>query len=146
MTPIHIVVNTGGCRWASSCPLVEWWTLWSCISNLIVLYILFLRANFTSNTWWESQTFQHNENLSGLFRRIFEVILIRVNYNSRLLKQNYTTLNYTLHYVTQHYVQIWYHTSRGGVIENAGNALKFSEGDIAGVSSHNLKYHCKYFV
>ena len=32
----------------SSCPWVDRWTLCSCISNLTVLRILFLRANFTS--------------------------------------------------------------------------------------------------
>ena len=115
MTPIDSVVNSVSCRWASSCLLVEWWTLWFWVSNLIVLYILFLRANFTSNGRWESQKFHHDENSSGLFRRIFKVILIRVNYISRLFKQNYTMLNYTLHYVTQHYVQIWHHTRRGDV-------------------------------
>ena len=138
MMTIHSVVNTDSCRWASSCPLVEWWTLWSCVSNLIVLYVLFLRANFRSNTRWESQTFHHDENLSGFFRRIFKVIWIRVNYISRLFKQNCTTSNYTLRYstlcsnMTSH--------KKGKCHWKCGNALKFSEGDIAEVSSRNLKY------
>ena len=37
------------------------------LTNLIVLYILLLRANFTSNTRWESQTFHHDENSPGLY-------------------------------------------------------------------------------
>ena len=137
MTPIDSVVNSDSCRWASSCLLVEWWTLWFWVSNLVVLYILFLRANFTSNTRWESQKFHHDENSSGLFRRIFKVILIRVNYIFRLFKQNYTTSNYTLHYITIHNIMFKYDITQEGEV--------FSEGDIAGVSSHNLKY-CKYFV
>ena len=34
----------------------------------------------------------------------------------------------------------------GGVIENAAMPLKFSEGDLIDISSHNLKNYCKYFV
>ena len=116
MTLIHSVMNTDSCRWTSSCPLVEWWTLWSCVSNSIVLYILFLRANFTSNTRWESQTFHDDENLSGLFRRIFKVIWIRVSYIPRLFKQNYTTLNYTLHYITFHNVMFEYDIAQEGEV------------------------------
>ena len=75
-----------------------------------------------------------------IFKRILKVIWIRVRYISRHLKQNYTTLNYTLHDITQHHVQIWHHAKRnGGVIENEAIPLKFSEGDIVGVSSHNFK-------
>ena len=33
----------------------------------MVLYILFLRASFTSNTRWKSQTFHVDENLSGRY-------------------------------------------------------------------------------
>ena len=70
----------------SSCSWVDLWKFWSCISNLIVLDILFWRTNFTSNTRWKSQTFHYDENLPGLanFRRIFKVIWIRGNYISRV--------------------------------------------------------------
>ena len=103
--------------------------------DLIVLYILFLRANFTSNTRWESQTFHHDENLSGLFRRVFKVILIRVNYISRLFKQNYT--RYVKLYITLRYTTFCSNMTshkKGRCHWKCGNALKFSKGDIAGVS------------
>ena len=51
----------------SICPWVDWWTLWFCVSNLIILYNLFLGAHFTSNTRWESQTFHHDENSLRLY-------------------------------------------------------------------------------
>ena len=67
--------------------------------HLIVLYILFLRTNFTSNTRWESRTFHHDENSLGLnlggFSKSFWLESVKF---SRLFKQNYTTLNYTLYY------------------------------------------------
>ena len=50
-------------------------------------------------------------------------------------------------YITQYCVQIRHHAKRnGGVIENAAIPLKFSEGDLLGILSRNLKSHCKYFV
>ena len=131
MAPIsaHSVVNTDSCWWASSCPLVERWTLWSCVSNLIELYILFLRANFTSNTRWGNQKFHHDENSSGFFRRIFQVICIRVNYISRLFKQNYTTLNYTLPCITLHNIMFKYDiTQEGEVLLKMRQCLKVFPG------------------
>ena len=49
--------------------------------------------------------------------------------------------------ITWLYVQIWHHAKRkGGVVENGAIPLKVCEEDLAGVFSHNLKNHCKYFV
>ena len=49
--------------------------------------------------------------------------------------------------ITRLYVQIWHHAKRkGGVVENGAISLKVCEEDLAGVFSHNLKNHCKYFV
>ena len=96
-------------------------------SNCIIYFtISFLRVNCTSNARWESQTFHHNVNSSFriISRRIFKVIWIRVNYISRLFKQNFTTLNYTLHYSTQHYVQIWHHAKRKRCYRKCGDAFK----------------------
>ena len=96
-------------------------------SNCIMYFIIsFLRVNCTSNARWGSQTFHHNVNSSFriISRRIFKVIWIRVNYISRLFKENCTTLNYILHYITHHYVPIWHHAKRkGSVIENAAMPL-----------------------
>ena len=50
---------------------VDWWNLWSCVSNLIVLCILFLKANFNSNARREIKTSQHDENLSGIHSKGF---------------------------------------------------------------------------
>ena len=73
----------------SSCPWVDWWTLLFCVSNLIVLCILFLRASFTSNTSWESH---HNENSPVLYLGSFSKSFGR---ESRLFKQ--ICIHYTNH-------------------------------------------------
>ena len=132
----------------SSCPCVEWWTLWYCVSNLIVLYILFLKANFTSNTIWESQTFHHDENSSELYSGGFSKSFgLQLTTFPRFFKQNCTTLNYTLHYITLPNIMFKYGiTHKGEVSLKMRQCLKVSEGDIAGALSHNLKYHRKYFV
>ena len=129
----------------SSCPWVDWWTLVlrfqsNCIMHLIVLCILFLRANFTSNTRWESQTFHHDENSPGLYLGGFSK-------SFRLESSAFPDFLNKIIYITQYYVQIWHHAKRnGGVIENTAMPLKFFEEDLIGISSHNLKNHRKYFV
>ena len=108
--------------------------------NLIVLCILFLRANFTSNTWWESQTLHHDENSPGLYLGGFSK-------SFRLESSRFPDFLNKITYITQYYVQTWHHAKRiGGVIEHAATPLKFSEGDLILISSHNLKNDCKYFV
>ena len=124
----------------SSCPWMDWWTLLFWVSSLIALCILFLRANFTSNTRWESQTFHHDENSPRLYLGGFSK-------SFGLESSTFPDFLNKITYITQYYVQIWHHTKRnGGVIENAAMSLKFSEGDLIGIPSHNLKNHCKYFV
>ena len=45
---------------------------------------------------------------------------IQEGFQSHLDFKNYTTLNYTLYYITQHYVQIGHDAKRkGSLIENA---------------------------
>ena len=61
---IHSVVNNDSCCWAVT---LGWLTFWSSVSNLIVLYTLFLTAKFASNTRWEIQKFHHNNNSSGIY-------------------------------------------------------------------------------
>ena len=140
MTSIHSVVSTVSCL--SSSPWVEWRTLWSCVSSLIVLYILFLRANFTSNTRWESQTFHHGENSCGFYSGGFSKSSgLELTPFPGFFKQNYATLNYTLcSYMTL------CSQKEGRCHWKCGNTLKFFEGGIEGVSPHNLKNYCKYFV
>ena len=51
-----------------------------------------------------------------------------------------------MHYIIQHYVQLSHHAKRKGMCHrNLGNVSKVSVGHIVGVSSGNLKIHCKYF-
>ena len=122
----------------SSCPWVDWKTIWSCVSNLILLYILSLKASFTSNTRWESQTL-HDKNssviYSGGFSKSFGLELTTF---PRFFKWNCSTLNYTLHYITQHYVHIWHHAKEGKMSFKMRPCLKVFEGGIVGVSSNNL--------
>ena len=132
----------------SSRPWVDWRTFWSCMPNLIVLYILFLRANFSSNTRWENQPFHHNENSFGLYSQGFSKSLeweLTIFPGFFQTKLHYEQLHITLQYT----ILCPYLTSRkknGGCHRQCGNVLTFSEGGIAGVSSHNLKNRCKYFV
>ena len=108
-----------------------------CVSNLIVLYILFLRASFTSNTSWESH---HDENSPGLYLGEFSK-------SFGLESSTFPDFLDKIAYITQHYVQIWHHAKRNkGVTENAAMSFKFSKGDQIVILSHNLKNHCKYFV
>ena len=108
-----------------------------CVSNLIVLYILFLRASFTSNTSWESH---HDENSPGLYLGGFSK-------SFGLESSTFPDFLNKITYITQYYVQIWHHAKRnGGVIENAAMLLKFSEGDLIGILSQNIKNHWKYFM
>ena len=72
---------------------------------------LFLRANFTSNIRRDNQTFHHDKNLSGLYKGGFPKLFGLTAFPG-LFKQNYTKLDHTLHYITQHYIQIKYHTKR----------------------------------
>ena len=130
MTLIHSVVNTDSCRWTSSCPLVEWWTLWSCVSNLIVLYILFLKANFTNNTIWESQTFHHDENSSELYSGGFSKSFgLQLTTFPGFFKQTCTTLNYTLHYIALPNIMFKYDiTHKGEVSLKMRQCLKVFRG------------------
>ena len=100
----------------SSCPWMDWWTLLFWVSSLIALCILFLRANFTSNTRWESQTFHHDENSPG-FRRVFKVIWIRVKYISRLFKQNYIYYTVLCSNMTSHKKKWRCHRKCGNVFK-----------------------------
>ena len=63
--------------------------------------------------------FHYDENSSGLYRGGFSNSFGLTTFPG-LFKQNYTKLDLTLHYITQHYIQIWLHTKRRrGVTENA---------------------------
>ena len=73
----------------------------------------------------------------NIFRRIFKVIWIRVNYISKVfqIKLHYAKLHITLRNICS------YMTSRKKKVRchwKYGIALKFSEGGIVGVSSNNL--------
>ena len=51
--------------------------------------------------------FHHNENSSGLYSGGFSNSFgLELTKFAGFFKQNYTTLNYTLHFITQHYVHI----------------------------------------
>ena len=132
MTSIHSVVSYDSCRWAVCVGWTGWIEELFGLANLIVLYILFLRASFTSHNRWESQTFHHNENSSGSYSGGFSKSFgLELTTSPGFLKQNYTTLNYTLYYTTL----CLYMTSRkwkGTSHWKCGNALKFSEGGIVG--------------
>ena len=58
-----------------------------------------------SSTRRENQTFHHDKNSSGLYSGGFSKSFGLTTFPG-LFKQNYTTLDDTLHYITQHYIQI----------------------------------------
>ena len=141
MKSIHRVINTDKCRWAVAL-WVDWWSLWSCVSYLIVLRIVFLRAYFTSSTRSENQTFHLDKSWSRLYSRaLWKSFGLELTTFPGLFKQNYTTLHYTTlySYMTSH-------KKTGRCHWKCIKALKISEGDVADVSSHNLRNHNKYFV
>ena len=128
MTFIHRIVNFDNFRWAVT---LEW------IKSSLVLrfqfnciIILFLRANFTSNTKRENQTFHQDENSSRLYSGGFSKLFGLTTF-SGLFKQNYTTLDDILHYITLHNIifKLTSHKKRRKCHWKCGSSLKFSEGD-----------------
>ena len=86
--------------------------------NFIVHFIF--KSHLTSNTRWESPTFHHDDNSSGIYSGGFSKSFglewaIFPGYLNKI-----TTLNYTSYYISQHYVQNLCHVERNrDVIENA---------------------------
>ena len=86
----------------------------------------------------------HNENSSGLYSGGFSKLFgLELTTFPGFFKQNNTTLNYTLYYMTFGNIMFIHEITQkeGKVSLKMRHALKFSERRVVTVSSHNSKSH-----
>ena len=122
MTFIQSIVNNDSCCWAV---ILVW-------ISLIVLCILFLRANITSNTRWEGQKFRHDKNLSGIysggFWKLFGLEFVWIKFSGFLSK---VTLCWITQCITLYHTTLCSNVTsteeKARYHRKCGNVLTFSE-------------------